>query len=172
MNADGPARLRALLGEPETWGWARPSLWQAAEAHLGLSLPSDYKTFLDLYGPGALDGVLHLERPVHGTPEEAQDLWPPHPAQSPGTDPWPHHPEPGGLLAWGHDEHGNTYYFLPLEPDPDDWRIVVHTESADWFETGGTFTDFLLRCHDGIDLPPGLPRGWPTCYDQRPPDTW
>ncbi|NUJ99505.1 hypothetical protein HRW23_09920 [Streptomyces lunaelactis] len=44
-------QLRSLLGEPEVWGWARPESWAASEPHLGVSLPSDYKAFIDLYGP-------------------------------------------------------------------------------------------------------------------------
>ncbi|MFD7321558.1 SMI1/KNR4 family protein [Streptomyces sp. NPDC059875] len=159
----GLGRLRELLGEPETWGWARPALWEASEAYLGLTLPSDYKAFLDLYGPGAIDGYLWLDRPVAGTAEEAERLWPPRLPEDRDADlyPWPFHPEAGGLIEWGHDEEGNAYFFLPLEPDPDEWRIVVQGGCGGWFETAGTFTDFVVRCFDRIDRPPFLSRHWP-----------
>lgn len=163
MTVVGLGRLRELLGEPETWGWARPALWEASEAYLGLTLPSDYKAFLDLYGPGAIDGYLWLDRPMDGTTEEAERLWPP---QGPGERnpdlfPWPFHPEEGGLIWWGSDEQSNSYYFLPLEPDPGDWRIVVQDDCGGWFETAGTFTDFILRCFDRTDRPPCVARDWP-----------
>ncbi|MFF5917321.1 SMI1/KNR4 family protein [Streptomyces flavochromogenes] len=69
------ARLRELLGEPPCWGWARPQLWEAAEKHLGVALPADYKAFLDLYGPGSFDRLFRLARPVEGTPAELEQIW-------------------------------------------------------------------------------------------------
>lgn len=156
-------RLRARLGEPETLEWARPTLWEASEAHLGPALPSDYKAFLDLYGPGAVDGYLWLDRPMDGTAEEAERLWPKRgPKEAdPELLPWPFHPEEGGLIEWGSDEQGNSYFFLALEPDPDDWRIIVQGESGGWFETAGTFTEFILRCFEWIDRPPFISHRWP-----------
>ncbi|MGW1535667.1 SMI1/KNR4 family protein [Streptomyces aureus] len=160
-------RLRALLGEPVTWGWARPGPWTASERYLGVELPSDYKAFLDLYGPGSIDGYLSLTRPLEADAAELDrlwslDAWRRARLDAPDLYPYPFHPDPGGLISWGSDESGNEYYFLALEPDPDEWRIVVGSESNDWFETAGTFSDFLVRCFDRTDRPPFLPRSWPT----------
>ncbi|PKT68565.1 hypothetical protein CW362_34295 [Streptomyces populi] len=47
---------------------------------------------------------------------------------APDLYPYPFHPDPGGLISWGSDEHGCEYYFLAIEPDPDEWRIVVSSE--------------------------------------------
>ncbi|GAA2741898.1 SMI1/KNR4 family protein [Kitasatospora cinereorecta] len=164
--------LRKRLGEPEhSWGRPTPELWHASEAHLGMGLPSDFKAFLDLYGPGAVDGYLHLDRPLDGSPEEAERLWDRgwhrdwH--RNPELYPWPFHPDQGGLINWGSDEHSNSYFFLPLEPDPDDWRIVIAGEEGEWFETGGGFTDFVLRCFDRLDRPPFLDPVWPDRRDAR-----
>ncbi|MFJ5233298.1 SMI1/KNR4 family protein [Kitasatospora sp. NPDC088391] len=159
-----PDRLRSLLGTPPAWGTPRPSLWAASEAWLGLALPADYKAFLDLYGPGSVDGYLELDRPTDGGSAEADRLWSTGAADgaAPVPGPWPPHPAEGGLVPWGADAHGNRYWFLTEEPDPDDWRIVVESEAGEWFETAGTFTDFLLRCFDRIDRPPFLARAWPT----------
>ncbi|MFG3551122.1 SMI1/KNR4 family protein [Streptomyces sp. NPDC047725] len=159
-------RLRVLLGEPVVWGWARPRLWTAAERYLGVGLPSDYKAFLDLYGPGSIDGYLWLSRPLEGDAAELDGLWSLEDwrrARLSGPDlyPYPFHPDPGGLISWGSDEDGSRYYFLALEPDPDEWRIVVSSECNRWFETAGTFCDFLVRCFDRIDRPPFMPRRWP-----------
>ncbi|MGW1998452.1 SMI1/KNR4 family protein [Embleya sp. NPDC001921] len=163
MAVTGLDGLRERLGEPQCRGWARPTLWAASEAYLGLVLPTDYKAFLDLYGPGAVDGYVWLDRPTDGSREEAERLW--HrgvwEGMHPDSCPWPFHPAQGGLLEWGHDEQGNTYFFLALEPDPDDWRVVVGSEAGEWFETAGPFTDFILRCFDRVDRPPFLDQGWP-----------
>ncbi|MFF3739028.1 SMI1/KNR4 family protein [Streptomyces sp. NPDC002566] len=159
-------RLRTLLGEPVTWGWARPRLWTAAEQYLGVALPSDYKAFLDLYGPGSIDGYLSLHRPLEADTTELDRLWPLEDCRrarlsDPDLYPYPFHPDPGGLIPWGSDEHDNEYYFLAIEPDPDEWRIVVSSECNEWFETAGTFCDFLVRCFDRIDRPPFMARAWP-----------
>ncbi|WP_411084426.1 hypothetical protein [Streptomyces sp. cmx-18-6] len=100
---------------------------------------------------------------MDGSAEEAERLWPPEGPEErdPGLFPWPFHPEEGGLLLWGSDEQGSSYYFRPVEPDPDAWRIVVRSECGGWFETAGTFSEFIVRCFDRIDRPPFIARDWP-----------
>lgn len=159
-------RLRALLGEPEPWGWARAGLWTASEEYLGVRLPSDYKEFLDLYGPGSIDGYLSLSRPVEADQAELERLWSQEDwrrarIEAPDRYPYAFHPDPDGLISWGSDENGSEYHFLATEPDPDQWRVVVGSECGDWFETAGTFCDFLVRCFDRLDRPPFMDRGWP-----------
>ncbi|MFB7420216.1 SMI1/KNR4 family protein [Streptomyces sp. NPDC056210] len=161
-------RLQARLGEPEkAWGWARREIWEASERHLGVTLPADYKAFMDVYGPGTLDGYLYLDRPTClMTPGELEEYWSLdswREARKGSEDlyPFPFHPDPGGLIRWGHDEHGGEYYFLASGSDPDNWEIVVGSESAEWYRTNGTFTEFLTRCFDGLDRPPFMPRSWP-----------
>ncbi|MFF4393833.1 SMI1/KNR4 family protein [Streptomyces sp. NPDC001552] len=157
-------RLRKLLGEPTCWGWARPRLWEAAEEHLGVRLPADYKAFLDLYGPGAFDGFLWMDRPVDGTAEELARLWPPSGRGCTGSGsgsrryPFPFRPQAGGLIEWGGDEGGAVYSFLPEEPDPVDWRVVVETEEGDWHEVPGPVTEFLLDLAEGPHRPSFLGR--------------
>ncbi|MFF3017263.1 SMI1/KNR4 family protein [Streptomyces sp. NPDC057939] len=150
-------RLKELLGEPACWGWARPRLWEAAEEHLGLLLPADYKAFLDLYGPGAFDGFLHMGRPEDGTPDELERLWPmsgrSRHHDDPDRYPFTFRPQPRGLIEWGGEEDGTFYYFLPEEPDPADWRIVIETEDGEWHETPGPITDFLLNLIEGPHRP-------------------
>ncbi|MFG2975619.1 SMI1/KNR4 family protein [Streptomyces sp. NPDC048331] len=153
-------RLRELLGEPACWGWARPRLWEAAEEHLGVRLPADYKAFLDVYGPGAFDGFLWMDRPMEGTADEQARLWPLSERPSSGTDrdPFPFRPRAGGLIEWGGEEGGTTYYLLPEEPDPADWRVVVETEEGEWHEVPGPVTEFLLGLVEGTYRPPFLSR--------------
>lgn len=56
---DDLAKLVNLLQLPPTDAaqW-RPSDWSAVETALGIALPSDYKTFVDAYGPGTIDDHL------------------------------------------------------------------------------------------------------------------
>ncbi|MFK0014830.1 tyrosine-type recombinase/integrase [Streptomyces sp. NPDC091027] len=133
-------RLQALLGKPEeAWGWPRREVWEASEQHLGVTLPADYKAFMDVYGPGTLGGYLHLNRPTGlMTPAELEDFWSLEAwrdARKGWEDlyPFPFHPDPGGLISWGHDEHSSEYYFLANDPDPDNWEIVVGSRGG--FET-------------------------------------
>ncbi|MFF1400570.1 hypothetical protein ACFVZD_43345 [Streptomyces sp. NPDC058287] len=127
---------------------------------------------MDVYGPGTLDWYLYLDRPTCLTPAELEEYW--------SLDWWcqarkgledlyavPFHPDRGGLIRWGHDEHGGEYYFLACDPDLGNWEIVVGSECAEWHRTHGIFSDFLTRCFDGLDRPPFMPRSWPeagACY--------
>ncbi|MFJ8013802.1 SMI1/KNR4 family protein [Streptomyces sp. NPDC096339] len=161
-------RLQALLGEPEeAWGWPRQEVWEASEQHLGVTLPADYKSFMDVYGPGTLDGYLHLDRPTGlMTPAELEDFWSLEGWRdarrgSENLYPFPFHPDPDGLIRWGHDEHSSEYYFLASHPDPGNWEIVVGSECAEWYRTSGSFTDFLMRCFDGLDRAPFMDHAWP-----------
>ncbi|MCX4960205.1 SMI1/KNR4 family protein [Streptomyces virginiae] len=157
-------RLKELLGEPNSWGWARPRLGEAAEEHLDIRLPADYKAFLDLYGPGAFDGFLWMDRPVDGTAHELERLWPRSGGKcdlhltDPGRYPFPFHPRPGGLIEWSGEEDGTVYYFLPEEPEPADWRVVVETGEGEWHEVPGPFTEFLLGIVEGPHRPAFLGR--------------
>ncbi|MFI6358709.1 hypothetical protein ACIBJF_40310 [Streptomyces sp. NPDC050743] len=54
---DGSAELRAVLRVPELATGARQVDWNAAEKALGMALPSDYKSFIDSFGPGALGDI-------------------------------------------------------------------------------------------------------------------
>ncbi|WP_422520021.1 SMI1/KNR4 family protein [Streptomyces sp. 5.8] len=161
-------RLQALLGEPEeVWGWPRAEVWEASEQHLAVTLPSDYKAFMDVYGPGTLDGYLHLDRPTGlTTPAQLEefwslDSWRQSRIEAPELYPFAFHPDPAGLIPWGSDEHSNEYYFHVVDSDPDQWGIVVGSECGEWYETSGTFTGFLIRCFEGGDRPAFVDRSWP-----------
>ncbi|WEH40375.1 SMI1/KNR4 family protein [Streptomyces sp. AM 2-1-1] len=169
-------RLRGLLGEPEEpWGWPRRQIWEDSEEHLGTALPSDYKAFMDLYGPGTLGGYLHLDRPTDLlTPDELAAFWSLDGLREARAgheefSPFPFHPDPGGLICWGGDEHCNEYYFLPGDADPGAWEIVVGSEAGEWYRTDGPFTAFLTRCFDRLDRAPFMDRSWPEAHARYEP---
>ncbi|MFJ1707531.1 SMI1/KNR4 family protein [Kitasatospora sp. NPDC088346] len=162
-------QLSAMLGEPTCWGWARPAVWEASERHLGRRLPVDYKAFLDLYGSGTVDGYLTIDRPADDSGSAMESHWGPAPALPSwyadiADEPWDFQEsdvDAGALLMWGGDEEGGRYFFLAVEEDPSQWRIVVNSEAGEWFETAGTFTEFLLRCFRRVDRPAFMHGGWP-----------
>ncbi|SOB81384.1 SMI1 / KNR4 family (SUKH-1) [Streptomyces sp. 1331.2] len=162
-------QLRAHLGEPESWGWARPVIWDASERYLGFRLPTDFKAFLDLYGPGSVDGYLTIDRPMETTPAELERCWGP-PPERPAwygeiAEGWWEVDESdvqsGVLLLWGSDEHGSRYFFRAVDNDPAEWRIIISSDEGEWFETAGTFTEFLVRCFHRIDRPDFMDASWP-----------
>lgn len=60
-------RVRAMLG-PAGSTHADPAAWQALEGELGVELPGEYKTLIDLYGPLQVNEHLFLSHP-------ATDAW-------------------------------------------------------------------------------------------------
>ncbi|MFD7598248.1 SMI1/KNR4 family protein [Kitasatospora sp. NPDC059812] len=162
-------QLRAMLGEPSRWGRARPAIWEASERYLGFRLPADFKAFLDLYGPGSVDGYLTIDRPMDTTPAELERRWGP-PPERPAwygeidEDCWEvdeSDVQSGVLLLWGSDEHGSRYFFRAVEDEPAEWRIIISSDEVEWFETAGTFTEFLVRCFHRIDRPDFMDSSWP-----------
>ncbi|MFJ1755194.1 hypothetical protein [Kitasatospora sp. NPDC088134] len=164
--ASDPAfdRLAELLGAP---GRQAPrASWDAAESLLGVTLPTGYKSFVDRWGPGALDDFLTVFGPVDGTAHEARALWGTWYGwrqgqdRNPDFDPFPYHPEPGGLIGWGADRYGGAWFFLAQGPDPDRWPIAVFSDTGQWYATRGTFPAFLVRCLDRVDYPLFLDLTW------------
>lgn len=77
----------------------------------------------------------------------------------------------GVLLLWGSDEHGSRYFFRAVEDDPAEWRIIISSDEGEWFETAGTFAEFLVRCFHRIDRPDFIDPSWPrhgARYESRP----
>ncbi|WP_331743705.1 hypothetical protein [Kitasatospora sp. NBC_01300] len=116
-------QLRTLLGEPSCWGRATPAIWEASERYLGFRLPADFKAFLDLYGPGSVDGYLTIDRPMDTTPAELERHWGPQPERPSwygeiAEGCWEvdeSDVQSGVLLLWGSDEHGSRYFFRAVE---------------------------------------------------------
>ncbi|WP_329486626.1 hypothetical protein OG618_08155 [Kitasatospora sp. NBC_01246] len=48
-----------------------------------------------------------------------------------------------------------------VEDDPTEWRIIISSDEGKWFETAGTFTEFLVRCFHRIDHPDFMDSSWP-----------
>lgn len=62
----GLDELQQLLGAPTPRRWS-PDEWAEVENYVGSSLPSDFKAFMDTYGPGVIAQelvVFHLTDPA------------------------------------------------------------------------------------------------------------
>lgn len=126
------ATLYDLLG-PGSAG-ITPTDWESVESRLGLRLPSDYKKFVDNYGPGTFCDVViaapdapeavDLFRLLDRKYQQVRDL-------DRNAFDVPVYPEPDGMIAWGETRDGWTCLWAPHPPDdPDAWGIVVATPSS------------------------------------------
>jgi uncharacterized protein (TIGR02996 family) len=98
------AELRLLVPPPRLP--VRPQGdWAEAEAALGMSLPPDYKAFLDTYGLGEFNGFLKVGHPFTST--DLRGFWDSQNAfyefvRGYTEVRYPIYPAPGGLLAFCH----------------------------------------------------------------------
>lgn len=151
-----PRPLADILGRAPAA--PEPRAWSPVEARLGVTLPADFKAFVDAHGAGQIDG--HLTVCAPDEPHEWRDLLQnqrhamecvrldfcgpgnyakPWPVGDPthwtpghgGIPPWF---EPGhDLISWGHTDNGDLllWHLTPGTP-PDDWPVVLKEEGPYW----------------------------------------
>jgi hypothetical protein len=123
--------------------------WHKVETQLR-RLPSDYKSFINGFGTGSINGFLWILNPISnnrhlnllremdpmlGALRELRDSGEP--------CPYPIHPEPGGLLPFGKTDNGDVLYWLTTD-EPERWTIVVNAALDPTFEKFDTnMTEFL-----------------------------
>lgn len=152
-------------------GTAEPLLpWDQAQEVAGIHLPTDYRAFVDLFGPGELRAELSIAtpRPLPDRPigvgalsrmvnrltgdtgaafkqmrEDSFDLCP-----------YPVYPEPNGLLCWASNYNGDHCFWLTEGDDPDRWPVVVWLRGAfpgGWHRYDMGMARFLLLALSGDD---------------------
>ena len=136
--------------------------WDVIEADLGTPLPQDYKDFARLYGSGYFMEFLGVDIPNTQNPNtrlewQAQLVRDGMLVVDERDRPLPIWPDPGGLLAFGATDDGDTLFWL-TEGEPDDWRVVVWDRGFGRFETlDCDLTDFLAGLATGDVLPREFP---------------
>lgn len=114
--------------------------WAAAEGHLGVKLPSEYKAIIDLYGLGTFGGIFTLFSPLSG--REHLDLLAQNDAMRSDAATYssllgmPVFPEQGGALAFGTFENWEMFYWRVVG-DSEEWPILIYEQRgplADSFE--------------------------------------
>jgi hypothetical protein len=105
--------------------------WQDAERALGVTLPSDYKDFLHVYGSGRLDDFMEIFNPA--SPHEHNNLiecWKKQREvfayMQKGNAPLriDLHPAKPGLLPIGQTDNGDTIFYV-VDGEPAAWAIAV-----------------------------------------------
>jgi hypothetical protein len=102
--------------------------WSRVEEGVGLRLPSDYKKFMDLCGPGLFCDItiaapdpcddVDLSQLLARKHEEARNS-----RRTPELTPF--YPERLGLVSWGESSDGWTFGWGRCGDDPDQWGVVV-----------------------------------------------
>lgn len=125
--------------------------WNDIEQFIGVALPTDYRTFIDTYGPGTFGEITITVPGGPGKFDLYQLLRKAIDAVRSGdrTRVMPICPEPGGIIAWGETADGWTFSWAPQFPDPDRWSVVAY--SRDFFLplVDTSFSQFLCRYAEG-----------------------
>lgn len=156
--------LREFLGSGRSA--LRQVDWADVQARLGHRLPTDYRSFVDTYGPGTFgdvritapgaDGDMDLFALLNRKWEQVRALT---------RHEWdtPIYPEPGGIISWGETVGGYTCAWAPTSADPDEWSVVVIAPSQELnsytFKPGLSFSGMLKEHKEQTDRYPGLDLG-------------
>jgi hypothetical protein len=144
-------RLQEVLAPPgaplET---PPPGGWEQAEKCLGLSLPSDYKLFIQTYGSGRVNNFLGILNPFSGNrfrnmldraPLFRADIWQlvtSSEALPPELD------TPDDLLAWGVTDNGHMLFWV-TRGAPSDWHVCLTGRDPEWYFYPLGMSEFLWR---------------------------
>lgn len=170
-GTDVTEALAGLLGLPAPATGAGGGFgWSSVETVLGVTLPKDYKRFIDAYGAGLIDGHVTVCAPdeprdwadlvphnawAHecvrldfGGPDKDSACW--HLGDSSQWEPQredvPSWFEPGdNLISWGHTGNGDLL-FWHVKPGvaPDDWPVVLKEEGPYWEQYQAGFSAALV----------------------------
>lgn len=128
--------------------------WKRVEKKLGVALPEDYREFVFHFGSGLFANFIRVFNPF--SEDQYISLVPSvmricdinrHLKESEGDEevPYPIYPEKGGILPWGNDENGNTFYWL-AERSPEVWPVVLGAgRSRQWERFDCDLTTFLYK---------------------------
>jgi hypothetical protein len=148
--------------------------WPATEAELRLPLPSDYRAFIDRYGAGSVDDVIHIYHPTTGLvlPEQAERhlrLAREDRDEDPEAYPYPLWPEPGGLFPFARTMDRCYFYWRTTDADPDGWSTALTEAHYDWWEHPTGMAAFLVDVLAGRAQYPIFLDDWPKpSYDWEP----
>jgi hypothetical protein len=102
----------------------QPDSWAEVEAALGTGLPSDFKSFTELYGSGKVDDFLYLFNPftagqdgnLLAEKDRVLESYRQTRARFPERLPLPAFPNPGGVLPLGRTDNGDELYWVTTGP--------------------------------------------------------
>ncbi|HEX3315461.1 MAG TPA: ankyrin repeat domain-containing protein [Gemmataceae bacterium] len=133
--------------------------WARAEKTLGVKLPSDFKEFIDRYGSGEFAGFYIVYNPFSASDasnllarfESLGGQYRERHEDDPDNFPLDMFPQVPGMVPWGHDTNGHTYFWLVKnKKTPDEWTIVWDEGDDQGFEEHKwTFSEYLLGVLQG-----------------------
>ncbi|MEU1425074.1 SMI1/KNR4 family protein [Kitasatospora sp. NPDC005751] len=155
--------LEAIMGMPDYPPLEVP--WNKAVEQLGVPFPSDYRAFIERYGPVCFSGDLVVASPslkpdildearFDGLYRFNQNLsqmmeqwggWFPEAVR-------PYGPflAPGGLLGWASNTSADYFCWHMVGSDPDQWPVVVWRYGGDEMNRfDGGMVDFLVAVLSG-----------------------
>lgn len=133
--------------------------WKELENDLGLTLPSDYKDFIEQYGSGTLCSLIAIRSPfgleAHYK-KSIKDAWSSWAGIFHGWGdvpeselPFPVYPRVPGLLPWGTYGDVDVIGWL-TDPDPGRWYVVYQDHYDGFIELRGFgFVRFLVSALKG-----------------------
>ena len=154
--------------------------WSAVESELGISVPDDYKDFIETYGTGRFDDFLNVlnpfskidnlnliiqKEPILDSLAELRDTF--------GEDiPYNLFPAANGLLPFAGTDNGDTLFWQTNE-QPDQWTIVVKdSREPEYQEYKENITSFLAKLFSREIIckifPKDFPSSAPTFESIRP----
>ncbi|MFI9340798.1 SMI1/KNR4 family protein [Streptomyces sp. NPDC052773] len=151
MSALG--ELAAMMPSPQDGGPSVP--WEELEASWGAPFPSDYRAFMETYGPGAIEDYLEILQPATWDAQRTGS------GMSPGTKNarkgWDLEPtkafsvvSPPVLIAWGVDASADVLCWDASGPVPDEWPVLVWKRGAhEWRRYECGMVEFLRRTLQG-----------------------
>jgi hypothetical protein len=117
--------------------------WQKIEDDLGISLPDDYKEFINVFGTVQIGDFIYVLSPFTENPhlnlkEQVFEILEGFRSLGSffGGEKYTHplYPDKGGLLPWGFSINGDHLFWL-TQGEPRDWRIAVDESRGASFET-------------------------------------
>ena len=127
--------------------------WALLETQLGFAFPSDYRSFMDLYGGGTIDDTLYLPGlggDGSGWRQEQLNVVEQLCYEDPATGhetplPYPGRFEVGTLVFWGISPSSDICCWYASGPDSNSWPVVIYRnrKSPEWFRHDGGFADLI-----------------------------
>lgn len=130
--------------------------WESVERRFGWSFPSDYRSFIALYGKGAIGDSLNIDSPPFADyPFDDHLLFDVEPRAS------------SNFLLWGTNEGADDFLWNCGDPDPDRWTVRVETRSRGPFDFDMGMVEFIVRLlREDITVPlDARPAGPPFTYE-------
>jgi hypothetical protein len=150
-------RIKEVLGQPRPRvgvADAGASPWDELRRETGITVPADYREFLDAYGPGRLNGMVRVYHPRLGrTPlgkyiKERTGDWAPVPDVH--AVPVPYGVAAGHLMPIALSASGVDLLLWVTEAEPEEWHACVFAGDVDEFKDFGCgFGEWVLRYLDG-----------------------